>query len=182
MNLKITPRDRLFAAILIPLLLLAAYLFLVRAPLARSVERAGTRLAALGDADTLRATRVTFDRRLAETRAALQAAEAPDSDAPSTPAPTPSDRLRHTIALLSSPNLHLQATDLLATGPDASPSAPLVQEALFGAPSTLWRFTIQADYPTLLSALRALAADPAPALVERATLAAPRTWTLDITL
>ena len=35
---------------------------------------------------------------------------------------------------------------------------------------------------TLLAALRALADDPAPALVERATLTSPRTWTLDITL
>lgn len=182
MTLKITPRDRLFAAIMAPLALLAAYLFLVRAPLARSVERAGARLAALGDADTLRAARQTLDRRLDEVRTALQAAEAPAPDAPSAPAPTPSTRLRRTIALLASPNLHLLSTDLLATGPDASPSAPLVQEALSGAPPTLWRFTIQADYPTLLSALRALAADPAPALVERATLAAPRTWTLDITL
>lgn len=181
MTLKITPRDRLFAAILIPLLLLAAYLFLVRAPLAKSVTHANARLAALGDADTLRATRLTLDRRLAETREALASAEA-SSPSSNTPAPTPSTRLRHTLSLLASPSLHLHSTDLLATSPDASPSAPLVQEALSGAPPTLWRFTLQADYPTLLSALRALADDPSPALVERATLTPPRTWTLDITL
>lgn len=200
--LKITQRDRLFAAIAVPAALLAAYLFLVRAPLAGSVASMRDRLATLGDADTLRAERTVLDRRLAEGREALRAAEEAESARRAAEAqalsgggaaPTdPSARLRRAIALLGAPpaSLRITSSELLAEGDSASPSAPLVREAISGRPATLWRFTAVATYSGIVAALRAISAQSLPVVVERATLAAPpassapaaRTWQLDICL
>ena len=146
--LKITQRDRIFAAIAIPAALLAAYIFLVRAPLARNVDSMRARLASLGDADTLRATSILGE------------------------------------------HLRITSSELLAEGDDASPSAPLVREAIGGQPATLWRFTATATYPSVVAALRAISAQSLPMVPERATLEAPpasaspaaRTWQLDICL
>ena len=199
--LKITAKDRLFAAVAIPLLLLAAYLFLIRHPLARDVSSMRARLAALGNADTLRAERATLDRRLAEARTSLQAAEAdPDDDTshsslvtrPSSLSTSTSTRLHNTLSLLTAATpstlLHITAYERLATGPAASPSAPLLAEVLAPTAPTLWRFTILADYPTLLAALNTLTTPPPPIVIERLTLvpspspSRPPTWTIEAAL
>lgn len=194
--LKITQRDRIFAAIAIPAVLLSAYIFLVRAPLAGSVGSMRARLASLGDADTLRAERTILDRRLAEGREALRAAEEAESarraaelaDGTAAPADA-SARLRRATSLLGE-HLRITSSELLAEGDSASPSAPLVREAIGGQPATLWRFTAVATYPSVVAALRAISAQFLPVVTERATLEAPpasstpsaRTWQLDICL
>lgn len=191
--LKITAKDRIFAAVAIPLLLLAAYLFLLRLPLARDVAAMRARLAALGSVDTLRAERATLDRRLAEARASLQAAEATTGGVDNPPAASPtSTRLHNTLSLLTSNTpsgtLRITAYERLATGPAASPSAPLLAEVLAPTAPTLWRFTIHADYPTLLSALNTLSTSSRPIVIERLTLAPstspsrPPTWTIEAAL
>jgi hypothetical protein len=200
--LKITQRDRIFAAIAIPAALLAAYIFLVRAPLARNVDSMRVRLATLGDADTLRAERTVLDRRLAEGREALRTTEEAESarrdaeaqalsDGTAAPADA-SARLRRAIALLGAPpaSLRITSSELLAEGDSASLSAPLVREAIGGQPATLWRFTAVAGYSSIVAALRAISDQSLPVVVERATLEAPpasstssaRTWQLDICL
>ena len=125
--LKITAKDRIFAAVAIPLLLLAAYLFLLRLPLARDVAAMRARLASLGSVDTLRAERATLDRRLTEARTSLQAAEATTGGADAPPAASPtSTRLHNTLSLLTSNTpsgtLRITAYERLATGPAASPA------------------------------------------------------------
>ena len=199
--LEITAKDRLFAAVAIPLLLLAAYLFLIRHPLARDVAAMRARLATLGSVDTLRAERATLDRRLAEARTSLATAEAdPDDDTshsslvtcPSSLPSSTSTRLHNTLSLLTADTpstlLHITAYERLATGPDASPSAPLLAEVLAPTTPTLWRFTILADYPTLLAALDTLTSSPRPIVIERLTLvpspspSRPPTWTIEAAL
>ena len=137
--LKITAKDRIFAAVAIPLLLLAAYLFLLRLPLARDVAAMRARLAALGSVDTLRAERATLDRRLAEARASLQAAEATTGGVDNPPAASPTaTHLHNTLSLLTSNTpsgtRRITAYERLATGPAASPSTPRNAASIASSP------------------------------------------------
>lgn len=196
--LKITPRDRLFLAVAVPAALLAAGLVFLHVPRRNRLDRMEARLAALGDAGTLRAELAALELRRAEAADALLAARRAEADlrdrdhTASDALPTaPSARLQRLVALFGAPPpLRIASTTLLATGPDASPSAPLIAEALGGEAPALWRFTVLSDYPTLLAALRTLSARALPVVVERAVLdpAPPhvssptRTWQLEVCL
>jgi hypothetical protein len=196
--LKITYRDRLFLAIAVPAAFLAACIFFVHLPRHHRLAQMEFRLATLGDADTLRAQLATLEhlrddaaadlRATRADEAARRAAEATSPDALPT---APSARLQRLVALFGAPPpLRIASTTLLATGPDISPSAPLVTEALGGESPALWRFTLLTDYPTLLGVLRTLSARAHPVVVERLSLdpvppraaTATRTWHLEICL
>lgn len=196
--LKITYRDRLFLAIAVPVALLAAAIAFVHLPRHHRLAQMESRLASLGDADALRAELALLERRRAEaaddlcsTRADEAARRAAEATSPDSLPTAPSARLQRLIALFGAPPpLRIASTALLATGPDASPSAPLVAEALGGESPALWRFTLLTDYPTLLSVLRTLSARAHPVVVERLALdpapprtsASTRTWHLEICL
>ena len=205
--LKITDRDRIFAAIAVPVALVALHAYFIHRPLAKRVDAMEARLCEIGDADTLRTERALLERRREETQRRREATEA-DEKARLAAAATnataevsaPCDasaRLRRVVALLGEvEGVRISSTTLLGTGTSVSHSAGLVREALGGESPTLWRFAVVADYGSVVNALRLLSERRLPAVVEavslegaqrraddgRAAGAAGRTWRIDVAL
>ena len=205
--LKITDRDRIFAAIAVPVALVALYAYFIHRPLAKRVDAMEARLYEIGDADTLRSERAQLERRREDARRCRETTEA-DEQARLSAAATnamaevsaPCDasaRLRRVVTLLGEvEGVRISSTTLLGTGTSASHSAGLVKEALGGESPALWRFAVVADYGSVVNALRLLSERKLPAVVEavsldgvqrraddgRAAGAANRTWRIDVAL
>ncbi len=205
--LKITDKDRVFAAIAVPAALVALYAYFIHRPIARRVHSMETRLYDSVDADFQRDEQVHLERRREEARKRLQKAEADEkaktaaaatnANAAATAPGDASARLRNVVALLGDADgVRISSTTLVAAGPSASPAAPLVKEALGGESPNLWRFDVIADYGSILGALRLISGRNLPAVVEavsldgakrgadagRAAGAAARSWRIDVVL
>ena len=205
--LKITDRDRIFAAIAVPVALVALYAYFIHRPLAKRVDAMEARLYEISDAEFQRAEQLQLARRREEVRKRLKETEA-DEQARLSAAATnamaevsaPCDasaRLRRVVTLLGEvEGVRISSTTLLGTGASVAHSAGLVREALGGESPALWRFAVVADYGSVVNALRLLSERRLPAVVEavslegaqrraddgRAAGAAGRTWRIDVAL
>ena len=201
--LKITDKDRVFAAIAIPAALVALYAYFMHRPLARSVDSMEARLYEVVDADFQRDEQAQLARRREDARRRLQEAEAEEKSRLAAAATNANEtasvsgdasaRLSSIVALLGeAEGVRISSTTLIATGASASPAAPLVKEALGGESPALWRFAVVADYGSVLGALRLISGRRLPAVVEAVSLEgakrgadggrATRLWRMDICL
>ena len=179
--LKITDRDRIFAAIAVPVAVVALYAYFLRRPQTRRADAMEARLCEIVDADYQRDERRRLEtkreeakRRLEEVEAeekARLAAAATNATAAALVSSDASSRLRSVVALLGEVDgVRISSTTLLAAGASASPAAPVVQEALGGESPALWRFAVVADYGSVLGALRLLSGRRLSAVVEAVSL------------
>ena len=191
MSLKVTTRDRIFAAIAIPAAIVAAYAHFAHAPLARRIAAMRERLAELGDVSEIKAQRPGLERRRDEARALRDEAERANAGRMAAAGDDASGddagRLRRFAAILDEAGgLRVTATERLDDDDRASTDLP--RRAAGVESPALWRFTIVSDYAGVLRALE-LAGQRAPnAIVEGVFLDgaagrhAARAWKINVRL
>jgi hypothetical protein len=204
--LKITDRDRIFAAVALPVALVAAYVFLVRAPLAERVAGMRDRLEELGPADEIEDMLPALEARRDAARARRDAAEreeasrgAAASGGVALPSRDDSARLRGVVdafgrieglRVLSSERLDGAAAGADGEGGSARARLDeLVREAYGIREPARWRFAVSADYPAVVRALDLARRAGVPAVVEGVWTAGTgrrgggvRLWTIDVRL
>ena len=198
--LKVTLRDRIFAAVALPAALVAGYWHFVRAPLAERVARMEDRLVELGPADDLEALRPALEKRRAaalERRGKAERAEAARLAAagagPAAPARDDSARLRGAVEGFSRiEGLRVTASERLGGADGAADGGrlgALVRDAFGVKAPARWRFTVVADYPAVVRALDLARRPGMPAVIEGVWMdgagargGGPRIWKIDVRL
>ncbi|MBQ7666873.1 MAG: hypothetical protein IJS46_02635 [Kiritimatiellae bacterium] len=189
--LKITAKDRVFAAVAAPVCVAAAYALLVRAPLSDRVRAMEGAISSLGSPDALSLERTALRRRLDDARLAREAAEselAPVPVADAAGAAPAAERIRRVTEVFeTTPGVHIRASTPISRASAAnagSPAAALKEGAGIDGPAVR-RFSIVAQYPALLAALEKLS-QSRPAVVTGVRMDASRgrtaEWAIDICL
>jgi hypothetical protein len=199
--IQVTDKDRIFVVVAVPAALAALYFFFVHAPRAKALDQIRSRYEMLGDAEDLELDRPALERRRAEMaakRAEVETVEAKRiADGGGETASSPGDdsaRLSRMVDLFDgAEGVKLTAAERIEVTANGEPRArALVRETLGIATPALWRFTVTADYPSLLRVLGAAGERGLPAIVDgvsfdgaaggRAGRGGARTWRIDVWL
>lgn len=193
--IRVTAKDRIFLAIVLPAALLAIYAIFVHAPLAKRLCAMRDRYATLGTVEEIEAERPHLEarrRKAAAARAASEKAEADRMSDESGGKTVDADSLRfdRMMTLLGDcPGVRIVSAERI-TGYDAAETRPkeLVRDAAGIAEPALWRFTANADYASVMKALCEIRDRKTPAIVEgisfegSAGRGGSRTWRIDVWL
>lgn len=198
--IQVTDKDRVFVALAVPAALAALYFFCVHAPRAKALGEMRSRYEMLGGAEDLVLDRPALERRRAETAARRAEAEAAETrriaDGGGEAASAPGDdsaRLSRMVDLFDgTEGVKLTAAERIEVTGGEPRARALVRETLGIATPALWRFTVTADYPSLLRVLGDAGERRLPAIVDgvsfdgggggRAGRGGARTWRIDVWL
>ena len=185
--LKVTTRDRVFAAAALPAAAIAAYIHFARAPLTARIEAMEGRLAELGEAGDAIARRPALERRRREAKAQLEAAEADAAAQDATAVADASARLRAFTSLVEACGGTKVVSCEFVDEADGGATV-LLREATGIENPTLWRFSLVADYPSLMRLLGELSSRKANVIVEQISsreapgVTAARVWSVSARL
>lgn len=167
-------KDTLIAALLLPALIAAAYIFLWSRPLTRSIASARNELRGIGKVEDLLMQRTGLQAEQASLRRQAAELEAMPEAAPLPPQPEPGSALKRLQGVFQDKGIRLVSASAVApdSGRASSHNDP-VRKSFNDIGCTgfeRWNVTLQAPYPAMVGLLEACASNSPPIVAEALTL------------
>lgn len=173
--IQVRTKDKIFLAVALPLALLAAYVWLVRQPLATRTAALAAEQRNLPDEDSFPAEKRRLQRRLADAEAELAAEKAeksPEVAVKGDPESTAAARQDAVLAVFTSAGakvLHVQPPQAETPPEDVRGDAVLRATGRCPAPE-MRQFMLEADYAVVTSVLKTFADRQTPVVPESVSL------------
>lgn len=170
----IRTKDKIFLAVVVPLAIVGAYVFGLAMPAQKRIAALREQHRVLPDVDMFPTEKRTLQRKVAETEkelAAEKAVKPPEMSVKGDPAAMVAVRQDAVLAMLTAAGVQVVKVQPVATDGEGGARGRAVLAATERCPAPEARvFTVEADYASLVAALKAFADRQAPVVPESISL------------